>query len=469
MSRQTPHFGFQVIEPGDNPYLNGHKFFAADRDLLDMILWLAMSGHEHSGGTAGGIDAPDTAPGLTLSATGGTIAADAQIWYVYTLVNQLTGVETGPSPAALITTPAPILAPNAPAISWGSLSGTLLPGQYFYRVSAYTDVTTNETKADSAVGVIVGPGTATNRVILELPDLPTGADGFNIYRRAPGGSKYLHLDTVDMTVATPPSEYIDDGTVEEDCDRSPAVRNNTNATNSITITLPDDVVPEGYFWKVYRTVNDGDYSASLLHYTVEETAEGSGIITPLFVDIGYQVTTGEPPTGTFDFSFPEKILLTDAAHITGAAPTGRVGAYPHVETFVFPGPVSAETGVFQWRCPYPNARVLAVACQLGLDSAPAAQPVQVQVLRHSAGVHTSMYDDPTYPEVPVGENAGDWLAPPDPIELVRDDTVTVDVIQDGGGATATDDNLAVSVYIVAYGFDPDTTFTPDLPAPLALF
>jgi hypothetical protein len=439
MARFTPRFGFQVVEPGDNPYVNGHKFFSADRDTIDTILWLAMSGHVHDG-SLGAVAPPDTAPELALDPVGGTIAAGARIWYTYTLVNQLTGLETGPAPVSFVDTPDPISSPAAPTLAWGSLSGTLLPGQYFYILSAWTDVNTNESTAEEAVGIVVGADTTTNRVIITLPSLPAGADGFNIYRRTPGGSKYLYLASVDMTVATPPTEYVDNGTVDEDCDRGAPYRNTTNATNAITITYPGatPAVPIGYFWKIYRTVTENDWSASLLTTVVEETAENSGIITPEFVDLGFEVTTGEPPSGTFDYSSPSKIDLTDGAHVTGRLPASMVD---HIETLTWemPGSLEVLAGDNQWTCLYDNAAVLAVIANVGPTLGPATTPVIADVNKNGTTIFTTQANRP---QVGVGVEVG-AIATPDVRLYTQGDRMTVDVDQ----VDASAGNLVVTVLL----------------------
>lgn len=455
MSRSTTRFSLQVIEPGDNPYLNAHKFFAADRDLIDTLLWLALSGHVHDG-ASGAADTPATAPDLTLETTGGQIAAGARLWYGFTLVNDLTGIETALSPAGFIDTPEQVAAPAAPTLAWGSLAGSLLPGQYFYLLSAYTDVNTNETEATHAAGIIIPTGTVTNRVVLTLPSLPGGATGFNIYRRKPGGRSYLYVDSVDMEVATPPDEWVDDGSVAEDCDRIAPTRNTTNATNAITIDLPLDQVPldAGYHWRLYRTANDGDWAGALIQDVVEETSEGSGIITTTFVDTGVATTSGTPPAQTLDYGSPDKIDLTDAAHVTGYLPMGRVSAFPYVVTLHFPGDQTVGPGNAVWPCPFEDALVVLAVAALGRGSTPAATDLIADVVagRGATPVFTSVYAaQADMPTIEVGANATAGAAAATASlanrTLTLGDQLSADIIQEGGGATPTDEDLTVTVLL----------------------
>lgn len=325
MSRLTPYFGFLVIEPGDDPYQQGHKFFAADRDLMDWGLFWAISGHHHDGATATA-DAPVDPPALTLDSSpssGGTIPASTRLWYTYTEVSQSTGLESVAAPSVFIDTPDPVVPPDRPILAWGSTGGTLLPGQYSYVLSAWADAETNETNAPNTVAIIVPVGTITNRVVLTLPSLPANADGFNIYRRKPGGVNYDFIGSVDMSVATPPVEFVDDGLLE-DCDRIAPKTNLTNSTNSVQIDYPGGVVPVGFTWKIYRTINQDDWTASLLHHVVEETAELSGIITPTYLDLGYRTGTGAPLVNSPILTNPEKVLLTGGAEVQGILPLSMI-------------------------------------------------------------------------------------------------------------------------------------------------
>lgn len=446
----TPNFGLKVVRPGEDPLGDGMKFFSADRYTLDQLLFLALSGHHHDGVT--GINEPPAdPPDLTLETTGGHIGAGVRVWYTHTLVNQATGMESGPAPAAFIDTPEPVSAPNAPTLVYGSGSGALIPGQYWYVLSAYTDVTTNESEATMSMSLVIPGPTSTNRMILTLPDLPAGATGFNVYRRRPGGRDFLYLDSVDMDVATPPDEYVDDGSVTEDCDRIAPTRNTTNSTNSVLVEVFAGVVPVGFYWRLYRTVNENDWSASLIADVVAETSEGSGIITPELLDDGLATSGFEPPAGSYDYSSPSKINLTDGSEVDGVIPPSMV-SYPFVVTFAFPGELVVTEGATVWRNPFPFAEIISVSASLGRDRAPAADDVIVDVNRFGPAdgfpAYTTIFTNPgDRPIVPVGTQFG-VATSPDINLLVRDDVLTVDVIQVGGGTTPTDEDLTVTIYLM---------------------
>lgn len=451
MSRYTPHFGLLAIEPGDDPYMDGHKFFAADRDKIDTALWLSLSGHVHDGTSGAALDAPTDAADLACSTTGGAIAAGTRLWYTYTLVDSASGQESGAAPVAVIDTPAAIDAPDSPGLAWGGTGGTLARGQYFYVLTAWTDFSTNETAALNAIGIIISGSTTTNRVIISLPDLPFGADGFNIYRRKPGGSRYLYLDSVDMNVATPPSEYVDNGSVTEDSDRSGPSRNTTNNTNSITITYPSDPVPAGYYWKIYRTTSEGAWTTSFLHSVVEETSEGSGVITVEYTDPGEQTATGQPPSSGFTYSNPEQIVLTDGAHVQGNLPMGMT-SFPYSLTLTQAGTLAVTSGTLVWRCPFPSAEILWCAASLGYGSSPAATDVIVDVHLYDPEGESwqSLWTSNTNrPRVAVGQQFGVEAYPNTGLNLVqRHGALRMGILQAGGGATPTDANLTLTIYMI---------------------
>ena len=465
--RQTPFFGFYAIDPGDNAWGNNGQMFGYDKDLLDRLLYLALSGHHHTGAD-GAVPTPVTAAELTLETTGGQIAADTRIWYTYTLVDDESGMESNPAPIAFIDTPPQIAVPERAGIAWGSTGGTHLPGTYYYVMTAYTDANTNETEQSSTFGVLVPVGTTTNRIVIELPDLPDGADGFNVYRREPGGRNLLYLDSIDMTVATPPTEYVDDNSVAEDCDRFAPVRNTTNSSNAITITLPDDVTPlaAGLHWKVYRTINEDDWASTLLQDVVEETFEGSGIIVTFFEDTGFQTFAGTPPNGAFSYTAPEKVNLTDAAEVQGYLPMGRVSGFPVVVELFFGGVLTAGPGEGQWPNPFGNALVVGAIGALGRGSAPVANDaiIDVEVGRGASPVYTSVYAaQADMPTILVGDNKMETVA--DATALLADrlmvtgDVLSGNVIQEGGSATPQDEDLTLLVLLYVQAGDEDVSLT----------
>lgn len=460
MPDYTPTFGFLMLDPatGDSLAIDGYKFVQADPQLHDALLRLALT-HDHTGGGGGEVDPPEDAPEALVDEEGGAIAAGRRLYYRYTLVDE-RGLESEPSPVGFVDTPTAIDVPERPVVTFAQTGGTLIPGDYYYILTAYRTVNTSETLARNAGYIVIITGTLTNRAILELPELPLGADGFNVYRRAPGAAKYFHLDSIDMTVATPPDTYIDDGSVEEDCDRSLPIRATIYATNSVTVTIggATPAVPEGFTWKLYRSYNLTDWDNTLLAWIVDETFPSSGLITPEYSDIGAATASGAPPGSGIIVSAPGAVDLTDGAAVNGQLPPVHV-AYPHVVEFAFPGPLEVLQGSFVWRCPFDTFLVTEVLVNLGRDSAPAVNAVIVDVDKCDNTLATPSWatlftNQANRPRIEVGDQLGD-PAVPDVTVVRRDDLLTADIDQIGGGATPTDEDLLVQ--IVGYVYDPRTT------------
>lgn len=461
MAGITDHYGLTSLEAGDGFSLNGYKFTSADRRLIDNILYLGAEGHTHTGVT-GSIVEPTLPPSLSLSLTGGTIPAGTRVYYKYTYVNS-RGEESKGSTEAFVDTPAAVTEPGAATLSRASTGGTLQGGNYYYVLTAYVSSDISETRAVNPSYITVPVETQTNTVTLTFPSLPSGATGFNIYRRKPGQTKYFWLTSVNMTIATPPTTYIDTGAVLEDCDRTIPVRNTTNGTNSVTISQPGatPAVPVGYSWKLYRTYVNSDYQNSLLAWVVEYISELSTVVTPTYLDVGASTQGGSPPSTSMSIGSPSKILLTNFAEIQGIIPASA-SFFTFPVTFDFSGLVAVTQGTQTWRCPFPSAEIAWCEAYLGRGSAPVATAVKVDVNKAAAAANptysTIFTTQANRPEVAVGNQVGTKMTP-DVTTLSRGDLLTVDIDQAGGGATPADRDLSVTIYLIPHGF-PVTSYTP---------
>lgn len=460
MAEKTDRFGLQIIEAGDTLAEDGYAFTKADRILMDRVLESGAETHVHTG-TAAAVLAADP-PQLTLDTTGGAIPGGRRVRYKVALVDG-NGLETSGSDETFIDTADPVVAPTAPSLLYATTGGTHIPGTYYYGLTAYQDVTTSETKALNTAHILVSSSTTTNVVTLELPSLPSGATGFNVYRRAPGGTRYFFLDSIDMDVATPPTDYDDDNAVTEDCDRTVPSANSTYSTNAITITYSGatPTIPVGYTWKIYRTFTAGNYENSLLKWVVEETSEGSGIITPTYDDVGTGATIGSPVTVDQALASPSQIDLDDVTEVQGTLPPGK-NVTPSVVTFAKAGLLEAtEVGDTAWICEFDQAEILGCRASLGVGSAPASSDVIVDVNKYDAGAATPSWGtiyttQGNRPTVSVGNMIGVRTVP-DTVTLVAGDALSIDIDQIGGGATPTDEDLTVNVYMLVKSGSETTT------------
>lgn len=455
MAGLTSRYGLQKLSRGDTLAQSGYKFSDRDRDVMDQLLYLGAEGHRHTGDAAV-VEEPDTAASLTLSASGGSIPGGTRVFYKYTWVDD-QGQESIASPEAYVDTPDPVQPPAAPSLSRSASGGTLNAGNYYYVLSAYVGSNTSETRA-TATNYITAQSGSTNTITLTLPNLPSGADGFNVYRRSPGQSQYHWLIDVDMTVATPPTQYVDDGSDQENCDRGLPATNTSNSSYSVIVTLPGatPAVPgDGYTWKIYRTYVNGNYENSFLHHVVETVSEGDDTTVAYHEDVGTSTFSGQPPTSSETASAPSQIELEDAAEVQGRLPVGLVAGFPATREFTLPGTVTTQTGSVAWLIAHPAIKIVSVTAHLGRGSAPASQDVIVDV---NLGVEGATPTTQTYttifttqanrPTVPVSRQVGD-PAIPDVVDAMRGQTVTVDVDQAGSGATPTDADLVVTIEYVA--------------------
>jgi len=447
MGGKTQRFGFNTLGPGDSMAADGFKFSDADIVLMDRLLAAAAEGHHHSG-----VPAVDNTPTLPLSlhqlSTGGWFPSSKRYYYRFTLVDA-AGNETVGSPVTFADTPVALLDPSPPGLLPFTSGGTLSPGNYSYVLSAYTTATTLETKASKSANITLPIATSIGQITLTLPPLGA-ATGFNIYRKTPNGARYLFLDSV-----TSAADYVDDGSVHEDCNRTLPGTNTTNNQGMITITYPGatPVIPLGYTWKIYRTLNPNNWANSLLKHVVEDGSllipPAPGVIVVSFSDLGSATGPGKPPVASQAIGNPSKVVLTDMAEVQGMLPPGGAVLSKQV-TFTRPGILAAEAGRYTWLCPYDQAHITSVRAYLGVDSWPAATDVIVDVNKFGGATptwSTIFTNQANRPRVAVGSQIGDAVVP-DVISLVEGDLLSVDIDQAGGGATPVDFNLTVSVMML---------------------
>lgn len=320
----TDHYGLQRLSANDLS-LNSYKFSEEDRDTEDALLYLGAEGHHHTG-VAATANTPSTGPTLQMVTGSGFIPSGTRVYYKISNVD-VYGIESAASPEVFIDTPAGVLPPSIPTVGYSTIGGALPPGPYFYALSAYQNFNSLETLVGEARYIILPYDTNTNVNTITLPALPSGASGFNIYRKGPSSVAYRYLASVDMTAATPPSSYVDNGSIGETQSRPLPNVNTTVVRNSIIVSTSGSpaatpVVPVGYTWRIYRTYTSGDYTNSRL-----TTVEASYT----FIDVGAATTVGQPPTTGYAIGTPSKIdLLTEVKNVLPAANggTGVSGGLP---------------------------------------------------------------------------------------------------------------------------------------------
>lgn len=446
----TPNFHLKRLGPGEKLSDESYKYTTQDRDLIDLLLQIGASTHHHSGAAASSSAPP--APELRLHTTGGTIPAGQRVFYKIALVDP-NGIETVASPERYIDTAPAVIPPGAPALELVGTGGILMPGNYYYVLTAYFPTNTQETTPGVTQFVHIAAGT-TNEIVLHFPSPPVGAAGYNIYRQKPGNSGLLYLASVAITGGVTPGNYVDDGSVTEDCDRRPPNANGTESSNSIDVQLvgATPAVPAGFTWKIYRTYAPNNYQNSVLHHVVEETFTGSGIITPIWVDTGGGTTTGQPQDSSVVPASPSKISLTSMAEAEGRLPLAGVQDFPQVVSFAMTGVLAVTDGKVAWICEYPRATIVGVRIGLGKGYTPAATPVIADVnvgVGLNPGSYASIFSGSgVQPRIAVGDQMGAIAVPDVTTNLTLGDSLTVDIDQAGGGATPTDYDLMVNIMLL---------------------
>jgi hypothetical protein len=116
--------------------------------------------------------------------------------------------------------------------------------------------------------------------------------------------------------------------------------------------------------------------------------------------------------------------------------------------FTMPGPVAVGESNFVWQAPF-NASIQDVRCSVGKYTPPASDDIIVDLFKWDSSSETwgSVYSDPVdRPKVLAGDIFGTPTVPDD-VMLSEGDALSVEVVQSGGGATPTDEDLVVQVFL----------------------
>lgn len=287
----TRRFGFWKFggQAGGTIADQGNQFSLRDRDAMDAIL-AALETHAHTGGTA--LVNPSTAPTASTSTTGGSLPAGTTQYYVVSYVDQF-GLETAASPEIAVAMPAPVPAPNAPALT-PNAAGSLQPGTYYYGLTFGQNGDTLETELSplSVITLVPGQGSVT----VQLPALPAGAEGVSVYRKGPNDADLYRL----VDDVSGQSQITDDGTAYTISSTPSPTYNSTNSANTATITVPDTaLVGEANSpvaaWRLYRAESSGAYgSSALVEHVVQTNSQTGGTLVTSWTDTGTALLDGTP-------------------------------------------------------------------------------------------------------------------------------------------------------------------------------
>lgn len=307
----TNNFGLEAFGSDGNFSDNGYKFSLKDREIIDALLF-TLYNHDHRATSNTSFEGPTQAPNLTYATSGGSIPAGLTYYYRISYVDA-SGNETASSVSSAITTPSVLAPPPVMAIGTATTGGSLAPGTYKYAIS-YTQGT-GQTRATNEFSVVVPTGTNTNVNTITLDTLPDGADGWKVYRRAPGEQYYYLL----KTIASGATQYVDNGTDSPNCTVFRPNTNTTNSSNTITVSIDANDLPldsSVVAWRVYRTRTSEFGESSLLVEQSETTTEGGADLVTSYTDTGSSTSFGTPLQVT---AVPPNIPQLDAGDIFDSA------------------------------------------------------------------------------------------------------------------------------------------------------
>jgi hypothetical protein len=298
---------------------DNYRFTNGNIDVIARLLRLGAETHRHTGAASTLVDSGADTSNWTLSLTragdAGVIPGGVRSYYCFTIV--VDGFESTPSSVFYVDTPVPVASPAAPSLVTAATGGSLSPGDYYYMLSAYTDSNTLETRALNATHVRVPAGTDTNTVTVSMPTLPTGATGFNIYRKRPHEVRYTYV------ASTVSSTYVDTGAAGNS-NRTTAARNLTSAQNRVLVQRAGATpMPSGAVWRLYRTYAEGDWVNSKIAELADTATE--------FNDLG-AYGSGSPPMTGLEVGSPTKIDLSDGAEVQGQLPLDMLESLASTDT-----------------------------------------------------------------------------------------------------------------------------------------
>ena len=429
MGSRTDRFGFVTFDnDADNLGFHDYQAFVADRISMDRLLRIACEAHTHTGIRLSEIPPPP--PELSVSTSGGGLPPNQPVHYKVSVVDQY-GQERLASAPAVTFTPTQVSTPAAPTLVAGG-GGTLPPGDYQYALSAHANAVDNETgMSNITTGSLVAPNNAWT---IRPPSLPSGATGWNLYRKAPTEIGFRRLYS---EMRWQGGDLGDDGGDQRSFQRAPD-ENTTYTTSSITVKLS---TPLGALQtaKIYRTFDSSNWEQSLVAWTP----------TLPYIDQGFPTTAGYPPDVSAGVGGAPKIRL--GVDTTGSLPAG-LATSAYTAMFNIPGQVQVGFWPWQWINEFDVFYLLRMRANLGRDSWPDAAPVKIalDVRRRWDRRYWQRFtqnDIPLILEIPQQANGATLVFPPDTQpepRLYPGDGLRVAIVQAALGS-GTDTDLSVSV------------------------
>jgi hypothetical protein len=296
MAGQTPNYGLNYFGGDVTGSLgdDSDKFTGEDRLALDR--WLAaLASHSHH--PAAALPEPEDELELELTTGLGSLEGGTTYYYLVSFVGP-DGLETTTGPESSLTLPDILPTPDPPAANTpedtDGITGTLIPGNYFYAITGLRDDEESPISDPASVTVIEGD---TGAVVLTLPELDD-AEEYQVWRMADTDGGWTRIGQ------TANETFTDDGSMPsgiygDPANNAPLV--NTGVANySVTVTLSEDDqvrMANAAAWRIYRSEFSGVYGAQTLVHEVIETTDPVDPETPVvtsWIDDGDPLLVGSP-------------------------------------------------------------------------------------------------------------------------------------------------------------------------------
>lgn len=417
MASTTP-LGLTVLAHGENTSANGHAFTSKDPLLVDRLLRQLMD-HRHTGGTPAAEVAPDPPDLLELATEGSLLPGTTYYYRIAEMRGGLIPFESPASASVWVTTSAGLTAPEITAadLTVVTTGGALAPGFYQYAATVYDTFYTYDTNCPSPVSVMLSPGDGDEQQVeIDLPLLPDGADGWNIYRRVPNGLSFQLIDTL---VGDPVGPFVDDGSLVESS-RTLPTRDLSAWKRTVSITRPVAVTGD---WVVYRSRDDADWNGTLIA-TVDS-------LTDAIDDTGLPADFLAPHESFSPYWEPQRIRGDEVVETA------------QVVQFSDPGTAATGPMTGEWVCPYTEARMVSLTASLAAGTSPVTQDLIFDVEKWDG---VSAWDVLFAASIDAAVDTETSVV--SPVEaLVAGDRLRVNVTQVGDG---TDQDLTVQFHLWAH-------------------
>lgn len=318
---KTQFAGITQLAPAEPLSLDGWAFQGRDRAIIDRLLKIGATLHRHDAHAPLVMPNPAASPVVTVLDVGGTIPAGRTFHVGYTFVDADGGETVLNAEPTLVGTAAGLADPDVtPILDLDHAAGTLLAGNYVYRVSV-TDGTGGETVPSPPASITVDPGFPNTRIIisgLQAVVAASGGVGWRLWRQVDGGQIALVAEGIADTVT-------DNGTLCPDCTVQPkATTGTTKATNRLQVNLSAIAVPNGATAVRLYMSPDGSFDspAFMAEYLVANLAGVKEFTT-------FAPLPGEPPVVSTSLPGAPKIPDTDISGLQWKRPVANAAALPN--------------------------------------------------------------------------------------------------------------------------------------------